>query len=297
MPIGNRIEVEIEDNKSFKSTKPKYSLNDIIITKDKKEEILNILALAEETDFIFNNWGLKETHKYSKKVAINLYGEPGTGKTMAAHGIAHHLNKDIIEVSYSEIESKFVGETSKNLKALFDKARKEDSILFFDEADAILSKRVTNMSSSTDTSVNQTRSEMLILLNNYQGTIIFATNFIENFDKAFMRRILGHIEFILPNEESRTQIWEKLIPKKLPSSLNISKISSEYDNISGSDISNAILKASLKGARLKLNIIPHSFFCNEIENIIKSKNANIGYKTSTKTVTEEYAKKQLIKES
>jgi len=85
-----------------------------------------------------------------------LIGEPGTGKTMAAHAMAHAFSKKLLIVDYSQIESKYVGDTPKNLKKIFDFAKHIDCVIFFDEADAILSKRVTNMSSATDTSVNQT---------------------------------------------------------------------------------------------------------------------------------------------
>ena len=93
----------------------------------------------------------------------------GTGKTMAAHAIANALHKEMICVNYADIESKYVGETSKNLTNLFHTASEKDIIIFFDEADALLSKRVTNMSSSTDVSVNQTRSVLLTLLNDYEA--------------------------------------------------------------------------------------------------------------------------------
>lgn len=88
---------------------------------------------------------------------------------MCAHAIAKELNKKIICVNYADIESKYVGETSKNLTSLFDYAKENDFVIFFDEADALLSKRVTNMSSSTDVSVNQTRSVLLTFVNDSLG--------------------------------------------------------------------------------------------------------------------------------
>lgn len=103
-----------------------------------------------------------------KQIAINLYGLPGTGKTMAAHAIASALKRPMFAVNYADIESKYVGETSKNLTRLFKEAELIDAIIFFDEADAMLSRRVTNMSNSTDVSVNQTRSVLLTLMNNWR---------------------------------------------------------------------------------------------------------------------------------
>ena len=134
---------------------------------------------------------------------------------MSAHAIASALGKKLICVNYADIESKYVGETSKNLTRLFNDPNNRDDIIFFDEADALLSKRVTDMSSATDVSVNQTRSVLLTLLNSYEGMVIFATNFISNYDSAFMRRIHYHIRFNLPNAELRKKLWAHYIPEKM----------------------------------------------------------------------------------
>ena len=206
MGIGNRININPEKdtpvNKNDVSTPnkkqeeirylpetPKFSLDDIILPMELKEKIMDIAEYAQNSQQVFEVWGLEETHKYSKRIGINLYGAPGTGKTMAAHAIANHLGRKILVVNYADIESKYVGDTPKNIKRVFEAAKSTNSILFFDEADAILSRRVINMSNATDVSVNQTRSVMLMLMNEFQDFIIFATNFIENFDPAFMRRI------------------------------------------------------------------------------------------------------------
>ena len=110
-------------------------------------------------------WGLSERFSQQDGLAVNLYGPPGTGKTMAAHAIVDALHAKMICVDYADIESKYVGETSKNLSKLFQIAEAQNAVIFFDEADALLSKRVTNMTSATDVSVNQTRSVLLNLLN------------------------------------------------------------------------------------------------------------------------------------
>ena len=259
----------------FEITRPKYSFNDIILTKQVKDEILNILAYRDHSHLVFDSWGLNKTHKFSKKVGINLYGDPGTGKTMVAHAIANYLEKNLIIVNYADIESKYVGDTSKNLTELFDFSKSADAVLFFDEADAMLSKRVTNMSHSTDVSVNQTRSVLLMLLNDYQNIILFATNFITNFDPAFMRRILAHIHFQLPDVSAREELWKKLIPKELPHNLDIKWIAERYAGISGSDISNAVLMAAFSAARHMDELVDSSYFRNAIESIIESKKNNL----------------------
>ena len=186
-----------QPNVNFVPEEPKYELGDIILPQGVRDDILDVADYARNSKIVFEQWGLGKTHKYSKRMGINLYGPPGTGKTMAAHAIAKYLGRQILAVSYADIESKYVGETPKNIRKAFEVAKETGSILFFDEADAILSRRVTNMSNATDVSVNQTRSVLLMILNDHEDFIIFATNFIENFDPAFMRRIAKHIKFRL----------------------------------------------------------------------------------------------------
>lgn len=195
-----------------------------------REQILDIADYANNCRVVYEKWGLEETHKYAKRLGINLYGPSGTGKTMAAHAIASYLHRRILIVNYADIESKFVGKTPKNIRRAFEAAAETGSILFFDEADAILSRRVTSMTSSTDVSVNQTRSVMLMLLNDYQDFVIFATNFIENFDPAFMRRISTHIKFELPDYDCRLSCGRSIF---LPRCLMIYRLKNWQKNMQG----------------------------------------------------------------
>lgn len=288
--------VKKEEKKLIDLEKPKYTFEDIILNPRTYEEIMNAISYKEKSELIFEEWGLNKTHKFSKKIGINLYGDPGTGKTMVAHAIAHYLKRDLMIVNYADIESKYVGDTSKNLTKLFEQAKDTNSILFFDEADAMLSRRVTSMSNSTDVSVNQTRSVLLMLLNNHQDIILFATNFISNFDPAFMRRILAHIHFTLPDIDERKRIWRKLIPEELPTDLDINQIATDYDNLSGSDISNSVLMAAFAAARRNERFVKTSYFNDAVQGILKSKQSNYmesNLQIKSRIVSEEYAKKQL----
>ena len=276
---------------------PKFSLNDIVLPTAVKEKILDIAEYAQNSKLVFEVWGLEETHKYSKRIGINLYGAPGTGKTMAAHAIAKHLDRKILVVNYADIESKYVGDTPKNIRRVFEAAKSTNSILFFDEADAILSRRVTNMSNATDVSVNQTRSVMLMLMNEFQDFIIFATNFIENFDPAFMRRISMHVEFPLPDLDCRKKLWQMYIPQKMPTDVDFDEIAEKFEGISGSDISNAVLNAAFKAARRKFKSVSKELFFEAINDILASRAANSKNEvTVTKRfVSEEYVQAQLKK--
>ena len=260
----------------YEFTIPKFTLRDIILPKTTASALEDYIFFVKVQDQIFNDWGLVETHKFSKQFAVNLYGESGTGKTMAAHVIASELDKPLISVNYAEIESKYVGETAKNITKLFALAKEQDAILFFDEADAILSKRVTNMSSATDVSVNQTRSVLLSLMNDHEGIIIFTTNFIENYDSAFMRRILSHIKFTLPESYERKCLWEMYIPNRFPViDLDISELVNRSKGLSGSEISNCVLKTAIKAARLEVPSVEMDYFYSSILEILSSKRDNI----------------------
>ena len=264
------------DEEVFIPEEPKYTLDDIILSDAVKAQILDVATYAENSYRVFELWGFKTTHKYSRRIGINLYGAPGTGKTMAAHAIAKNLGRKILVVNYADIESKYVGETPKNIRKVFEVAKKTDSILFFDEADAILSKRVTNMTQAVDVSVNQTRSVMLMLMNEFQDFIIFATNFISNFDPAFMRRISIHVKFELPDVECRKKLWAMYIPKELPNNIDVDEIAKKFDGLSGSDIANAMLNAAFKAARLRADLLDKSLVFEAVQNILESKNANLG---------------------
>ena len=261
---------------TFIPEEPKWSLDEIILPDEVKNQILDVATYADNSHRVFELWGFKRTHKFSRRIGINLYGAPGTGKTMAAHAIARELGRKILIVNYADIESKFVGETPKNIRKAFEAAKNSNSILFFDEADAILSKRVTNMTQAVDVSVNQTRSVMLMLMNEFQDFIIFATNVIENFDPAFMRRISIHVKFTLPDEDCRKKLWRMYTPPEVPNNLDFDELAKKFDGISGSDISNAMLNAAFKAARLKADELDKNLVFEAVENILASKRANAG---------------------
>ena len=287
---------------NFKLSDPIYNLSDMVLPKQTKDKINDVISSRDYRKMIFEDWGLGYVlPEFKNKIAVNLYGKPGTGKTMAAHAIANALNKKILKINYAEIESKYVGDTAKNLERAFKEAKEQEAILFFDEADALLSRRVTNMNNSTDVSVNQTRSVLLMLMNTYEDIILFTTNFISNFDEAFMRRIQYHIRFELPEYEARKMLWRKYIPEKMPNDADINLLALKYDKISGSDIANAVLAAAFKAAREQELIVRNNFFEEAIKSIIESKadNSNITtddankIKIEKRYVDEEYVKSQI----
>jgi SpoVK/Ycf46/Vps4 family AAA+-type ATPase len=153
-------------------------------------------------------------------------------------------------VRYAELESPWMGETPKNLAAIFRAAREERAVLFFDEADAIASRRSTSVDLGFQRESNTVVSVLLQELEQYNGVVIFATNLAANFDPAFERRIRTHVLFEMPGETEREQIWRvQLHPARTPlaDDVDFSDLARRYA-VSGGDIRNAVLKAALTAA-------------------------------------------------
>lgn len=282
---------------NFYISEPKYDLSDVILSESVKKEIKRIVSYLQHYDKIFREWNLQSVIK-QHNLSVNLYGESGTGKTMTAHAIAKMLNKKIVLVNYAEIESKYVGETSKNLVSLFQFAKENDAVILFDEADALLSKRVTAMHSATDVSVNQTRNTLLKILDDYDGIVFFTTNFIQNFDSAFIRRIFGHIKFEMPNKETRYSLWNHYLLDTIPCEHreNIIEKICEVEGVTGADISTAVLKAAIDAASNTPHCITYNLLNEILEEILKAKKAvNDNFEISTRKVSEEYALSQINK--
>lgn len=240
---------------TFMPQSPRYSFDQIILPEDTRNRIYNDLNTIKHQDLIYNQWGFAEVDSKPKSI-LNFFGPPGTGKTMCAHAIAKMLNKPLLALNYSEIESKYVGDAAKNLKKAFDTATEIHAVMFFDEADSFLGKRIENVSHGSDQALNSLRSQMLILLEEFEGVVLFATNLVTNFDKAFESRILDHIKLDLPNKEARADIIEKMLPSKLPmehrpTTEELLESSELIDGFAGREIKSAILTMLLDKAGLE----------------------------------------------
>lgn len=225
---------------------PRCRLHDLVVSEITLQQIKTLLAKIQFHDTLYVQWNLQSVDVYGKRIAINLYGPPGTGKTFCADAIAATLGKPIIRVNYAELESKYVGETAKHIQAAFAKARQADAVLFFDEAESILEHRLTEVTHSSDHSVNLSRSVMLLELDHSKGITIFASNFPGNYDGAFVRRILGHVHMPLPDTECRRRLWTQLIPPEVPGSEQLDKtyLVEQSEGLSGGDILNTIILAA-----------------------------------------------------
>lgn len=218
---------------------PFYSFDRLILPKDKIDELLHAANLFKHKDLIFKTWNLGKNNPFTAS-ALNLYGERGTGKTLAAHAIASYLGKKIILASYGQIESMYHGEGPKNVEAIFTAAEQQDAVLLIDEADSLLSARIENPRQGSENAINSMRSQILICLEKFNGVVVFATNLVSNYDKAMKSRI-RNIKIEMPDEECRRRIWEAHLPTEFPQddTVVLERLA-EIDGVCGRDIRNAV---------------------------------------------------------
>jgi len=229
---------------------PRRSFEDVILPPATRRALEAAMAQVTQHNLIFKGWGLGERHSTGLGLAFNFAGPPGTGKTICAEAIAHSLGRQLLVVRYAELESMWMGETAKNVAAIFLTAREEHAVLFFDEADAIAARRSTSPDSGSQRESNSVVNVLLQELERYTGVVIFATNLAANFDPAFERRIRTHVLFELPGETERVRIWQvQLHPSRTPLAPDVDfhALARQYE-VSGGDIQNAVLKAALAAA-------------------------------------------------
>ncbi len=291
-----------ERAKIYTPTDPDYTFDRVILPQqviDNIESSLNILLYENK---VFNEWGLKviQPHPVS---ALSFFGPSGTGKTMAAEAIANKLHKKILKVSYADIESKFHGEGPKQVKAIFLAAEKNNAVLFIDEADSLLSKRLTNVTDGSGQAINSMRSQLLICLEQFKGIVIFATNLVVNYDQAFRTR-LKSVEFILPDLECREKIWNVHILPVNNNGLNIplaedvdTKALAEQFEFCGREIRKAVVTACVKAAMENRNLVSQQDFINACETIKEEEASLENADDHTKKVTFTDKEKNLISQT
>ncbi len=236
---------------STKSTiiKSRYTWKNLVLDRKEKNMIRSACDQIKYRNIVYDEWGMDSRILYGRGLSMLFAGPPGTGKTMAAQVVANELNLELYKTDLSQVVSKYIGETEKNLNELFNEAKKSNVILFFDETDALFGKRTT-VKDSHDKNANLETSFLLQKMEEYDGVSIMTTNYLENIDVAFFRRISYVIHFAFPDALAREKIWKNMFSSKTPLSPDIDfKYLSKNFEMTGGSIKNIAVNAAFMAAR------------------------------------------------
>jgi len=212
--------------------------DDLVLHPHTRGQVQELLHWLEYGGRLLNDWDM--ARKVAPGYRALFYGPPGTGKTLTAGLLGKSTGRQVYRVDLSLVVSKYIGETEKNLSGLFDKAEHKGWILFFDEADALFGKR-TGIRDAHDRYANQEISFLLQRVENYDGLIILASNFMDNIDEAFLRRFQAVIHFPRPRPGERLLLWQKALPPAvaLAPGVDLRAIAEQFE-LSGADIVNVV---------------------------------------------------------
>ena len=193
----------------------KATFDDIVLPPAEMVLLRRITEQVAARARVYDDWGFRERMNRGMGISALFAGESGTGKTMAAEVIANALHLDLFRIDLSAVVSKYIGETEKNLRQLFDAAEKGGAILFFDEADALFGKR-SEVRDSHDRYANIEINYLLQRMEGYSGLAILATNMKSALDAAFLRRLRFVVDFHFPDPAERREMWCKALPDGVP---------------------------------------------------------------------------------
>jgi AAA+ superfamily predicted ATPase len=253
-----RAQSDCDLSNLVRKIEPKYGWRDIVLPPDQQAQLREICDQVQYRHIVYRQWGFSRKLSLGKGLTVLFSGPPGTGKTMAAEVIANELRLDLYKIDLSQVVSKYIGETEKNLDRIFRAAETANAILFFDEADALFGRR-SEVKDAHDRYANIEIGYLLQKMEEYEGIAILATNLRQNMDEAFVRRIQAIVEFPFPNEEYRQQIWSVVFPAEAPLSETVDfAVLGRYISLSGGNIKNIALLAAFYAAEAnELIQMPH----------------------------------------
>ncbi len=220
--------------------------DDLVLPELQRQVLRDIAAHVRQRAKVYEQWGFGNKGGRGLGISALFAGASGTGKTMAAEVIADELRLDLYRIDLSQVVSKYIGETEKNLRRVFDAAETGGAILLFDEADALFGKR-SEVKDSHDRHANIEVGYLLQRMESYRGLAILTTNLKGSLDQAFLRRIRFVVQFPFPDASQRAEIWQRIFPRQTPTQdLDPSKLAKL--NVSGGNIRNIALNAAFLAA-------------------------------------------------
>jgi SpoVK/Ycf46/Vps4 family AAA+-type ATPase len=231
----------------------KMDWKDLVLDSKTAESIQDIRIWLHHNPYYLKDWGMEKNTKPGYRTLF--YGPPGTGKTLTATLLGKEFGLDVYRIDLSQVVSKYIGETEKNLEKVFKKAENKNWILFFDEADALFGKR-SNVQNAHDKYANQEVSYLLQRVEDFPGLIILASNLKSNLDTAFIRRFNSIIHFPMPGLAERQKLWQSCLPSQaaLAEDVDLTALARKYE-LSGSAIVSVIHYASLQTIHKNSKII------------------------------------------
>ena len=228
---------------------PFASWDNLVLPQTQEQMLRQLAAQVRYRMQVYETWGFSSKGRRGLGVSALFTGESGTGKTLAAEVVAHELGLDVYRIDLSAVVSKYIGETEKNLRQVFDAAEEGGVLLLFDEADALFGKR-GEVKDSHDRYANIEVGYLLQRMEAYQGLAILTTNLKSSMDKAFQRRLRFTVNFPFPDAEQREAIWSRAFPAATPThDLDLKKLSQL--KVTGGNIRNIALNAAFLAAQVK----------------------------------------------
>ena len=228
------------------------TLDDVVLPARQKSQLTELVDQIRLSRIVTEDWGFAEKSRRGLGLSVLFAGESGTGKTFAAEAIANELGFDLYRIDLAAVVSKFIGETEKNLKRIFDAAERGGGALFFDESDALFGRR-TEVRDSHDRYANIEINYLLQRMEDYRGMSILATNRRSALDQAFTRRLAFVVEFPFPDRDGAEAIWATVFPAAAPTgNLDLGRLAAL--NLAGGSIRNVALRASYRAARSGVSI-------------------------------------------
>ena len=278
-----KLDMLIEEQELFELIDPKTTIDDVVL-HPKTREVLDALLKQIDRNVLklLKEWGIKN-RRSGIDAKIIFYGPPGTGKTMTALSLAKSMKKRVLSFDCSKILSKYVGESEKNVRNIFDTYKelsnktKSKPLLLLNEADQFLSSRTTDSSSSADKMHNQMQNIFLEQIERFDGVLVATTNLLESIDPAFSRRFDYKIEFAKPNYKQRLELWRKMLPENAVYSDDFS-----IEELAKYDLTGGQIKVILKNTALRVAIKEeHIFTLDDFrESIEREKRGSFGSSVS-----------------
>ncbi len=225
---------------------PMAGWDDLVLPTRQRKILAEIAAQVRQRAQVYDQWGFAQKSNRGLGISALFSGRSGTGKTMAAEVLANELDLDLFRIDLSQVVSKYIGETEKNLRRVFDVAEQSGAILLFDEADALFGKR-SEIKDSHDRYANIEVSYLLQRMEAYKGLAILTSNLQDSLDTAFQRRLRFIVQFPFPDAAQRAEIWRRIFPADTPTqALDVTKLARL--NITGGNIRNIALNAAFLAA-------------------------------------------------